>query len=233
MPTSHAKHAIAVVATVTGLALASMVSASTGGSRGAEERCESALKLVEDNSSDAVGGTREVLERGIADMESALKQGCPDPKAALLMLSTGYNTLAYRYSGENSPERKRFEALEKATNRKLGEVAGEDRWALMLYAQSLEDPANRVPVYEKITRLDPGDAEGHVGLAKALMLAGRKSEARRSFERALSVADTNALNRIAPDVDEFLRERGESKDADAMRDVAERRRAKVGTPSGR
>jgi hypothetical protein len=205
--------------------------ARAGGSP--DDGCARARTLVEKESSHAAGATRAALERGIAELNAALDRGCSDRKAALLTLALGYDTLAYRYAAADSDECRRFEDLRRATHHALGAVAGADPAALMLYAETLDDTASQLAVYRKITRLKPSDPEAHVALAKSLLLADRTDEAMKSFERALSVADADALNRVARTVDELLRERALEEEASAMRAAVERRRAMVGPPSGR
>jgi tetratricopeptide (TPR) repeat protein len=128
-------------------------------------------RTVEANLGDANNATREALERGIADLQEALRLGYPQRKAALTLIGEAYIQIAAGYVRNGSDEQKVAYAQAAAVYSEVVALDPSNVRLRLRYAELLE-PAERRRQLEETVRIAPDDGRAQFGLGRELLEAG-------------------------------------------------------------
>ena len=141
--------------------------------------------LIQSNCVDCMGGGRPGLEQGIQLVESALKSGYPDKKAAYKLMLDAYSNLA-TYTEKDPPAHKAYAEKQSETLKKLVELSPKDPEVLKEYADSLQDPDEKAPVLARIVALNPNLTAAQYELGLITTRKGKTAEGIQMVEDAIA-----------------------------------------------
>jgi len=141
-------------------------------------------RTVEANLGDAVDATREGLERGIADLQEALRLGYPQRKAALTLIAQAYVQIASGYVRNGSAEQMAAFAQAAAAYREVVALDPSNVGLRLSYA-ALMDPAERRRQYEEAVRIAPDDGRAQFALGRDLLGSGDTARGARHLLAAV------------------------------------------------
>ncbi len=109
-------------------------------------------KLIEANCIDCMGGSQAGMEHGIGEVETALKEGYRDRKAAYELLADAYAEMV-TYTGKSQEVSKSYEAKRVSMDRKLFELYPEDPAVLDRYQATLTNETERIEILRRLIRI--------------------------------------------------------------------------------
>lgn len=136
---------------------------------------ESGAALVDKNSGESLGASREELEAGVQRIEDALRRGYPNRARAYEELSAAYNALKSRPPATEA-ERQAFNAKEGEMYQRLMELEpGRPDWA-MGYVSTISDKEQVLEALKDAARRHPKYAPGQLSLGEILCERGSRVE---------------------------------------------------------
>jgi len=112
----------------------------------------SGKKLIDANCIDCMGGTQAGMEQGIGEVETALKEGYQDRKAAYELLADAYGEMV-TYTGKSQDVSKSYDARRVGLDRKLFELYPEDPAVLDRYQATLTNVTERIEILRRLLRI--------------------------------------------------------------------------------
>lgn len=141
----------------------------------AEPWFESGRQLVERNSGEALGSSREELDEGVRRVERALRSGLSDDRKAYAVLAHAYNAVRARASVSEA-EALSFLQKEGTAYQRLAAIEpGNPEW-LLLHAGTVVDPAAQLLALRRLAEKHPRYAPARKLLAARLCEQGRGTE---------------------------------------------------------
>lgn len=133
-----------------------------------ERQFQRAKAIIDANCPECIDSSREGLERGIKVLHRSLGAGYKNKVAAYKLLGEAYwGVYSLSHAEDKEALRKRNDAY-----RKLYALAPSDPEALRLFSITLDSDDQRLPVYEKILSLSPGDTDTRFSLGTLLIRKG-------------------------------------------------------------
>lgn len=151
----------------------------------AAERFARGERTVQANLGDAADATREALERGIADLEEALRLGFPERKAALVLIAEAYNQIGSGYAPPGTADDAAAFAHAAAAYREAVALDPSNVRLRLRYAGVLTDAAERRRQLEEAVRVAPDDGLAQYALGGELLEAGDTARGARHLVAAV------------------------------------------------
>jgi len=161
---------------------------SAGEETSAEEYFLQGQQLVEDNSHDHMGATKEGMEKGIDALKKALETGYPNVIEIYKTLGKAYAEMRHYDESYLKKRREIYEILLK--------IAPDDPDVLDDYASLYlkDDKARQIEFYRRIIKIDPKRADARYVLGLTLIETGSIDEGIKSVVEGIEMeSDFRAL----------------------------------------
>jgi tetratricopeptide (TPR) repeat protein len=177
-----------------------------------------AKKLIESNCGDCMGGTKEALEKGIAELIKVIESGYRNELEAYKLLAYAYNEMAAVYLARNPNEKKIVVEKYRKTYQKLIQLAPNDPEILYGYAISLplEDKTVRLKIFQEILRIDPNHKDANYMAGLILIEKGEYDEGIKDLKKALDQLEFDQDLGLAMRAIEILNKHGKKEEANEI-----------------
>lgn len=186
-----------------------------GGGEDASERLARGRAVIEENCGDAYPASREVLEKGIADLIAAIQQGV-DTADAHRLLACAYATLGSRFARQGD-ERVAIAHKEREALRRAAQLDPRDLASRMRLGDVTADKREQIDAYNSVLAIDPNHARALYASGKLLLRSNEKDKGLGRIERAAEVAGPEDAAAWGDEVVRLLREQGRGHRADELK----------------
>src|SRR5574341_415746 len=171
--------------------------------------------LIEANCGDSYRPSRDALEHGIAEVESAVRLGGESAEAHRL-LACAYNTLRSKFS-VTSAERAAVAEKELVAVRRASQLDSRDVVSRLHVAALTKSEKEKKDAYEAILVIDPKHATALLASGEILLRQGRVVEGLARVERAGEVATPEDAAALGSEIVRVLREHGRERRAGELK----------------
>lgn len=182
----------------------------------AKEHFVRGKELIEANGADSMGATRQGLEKGMAEVRTAIEQGYEDQVAAYELLAHGYNTLALVYAEPDSEEQKQMVTLQTQTVERLLELRPDDPRIRAEHARLVRDTKKQIAAWRDILATDPNNPDSRYSLGMLLVHDDQLDEGSKQLKKAVELADPHWARIYGANARNVLIQKGRTADADEV-----------------
>ena len=190
------------------------------------EYFEEGRRLVEANCSDCRSATKANLEKGLANVRSAIAAGYPDKVEAYKVLAEGLRTFQFVFSAPDSAAQADAERERRRLCEQLVELRPKDAQIAFMYAEVLRDQDAQLEACRRVIWLDPRHAGAHFSIGMILHRKGQHDDAVSALRLALEFGNAGQTEAYGRDLINVLTELGRTGDIEDVRAIIASRTAK-------